>query len=96
MQRLISICTAFQNCSWAAGAFFALLQASLGLKQDPWKKEIRFQTPTLPNFLDEVVLRGLTAGAGSADVMIRRHGTRTSLEVLRTQGNVDVKTDLED
>ena len=82
--------------AWAAGAFFAFLQASLGLKQDPWKKEIRFQTPTLPNFLDEVVLRGLTAGAGSADVMIRRHGTRTSLEVLRTQGNVDVKTDLED
>ncbi len=82
--------------AWAAGAFFAFLQASLGLKQDPWKREIRFQTPTLPNFLDEVVLRGLTAGTGSADVMIRRHGTRTSLEVLRTQGNVDVKMDLED
>ena len=82
--------------AWAAGAFFAFLQASLGLKQDPWKREIRFQTPTLPNFLDEVVLRGLTAGTGSADVMIRRHGTRSSLEVLRTQGNVDVKTDLED
>jgi glycogen debranching enzyme len=82
--------------AWAAGAFFAFLQASLGLKQDPWNKEIRFQNPTLPNFLDEVELKGLAAGTGRVDVMIRRHGSRTSLEVLRTQGNVDVKTDLED
>ena len=54
--------------AWSAGAFFALLQASLGIKQDPWKKEIRFQSPTLPNFLDEVELTGLAAGDGSVDV----------------------------
>ncbi len=82
--------------AWSAGSFFALLQASLGIKQDPWKKEIRFQSPTLPNFLDEVELKGLAAGSGSVDVLVRRHGDRTSLEVLRTQGHVDVKTELED
>jgi glycogen debranching enzyme len=82
--------------AWAAGAFFALLQASLGIRQDPWKKEIRFQSPTLPNFLDEVELKGLAAGDGSVDVVVRRHGDRTSLEVLRTQGHVDVKMELED
>jgi glycogen debranching enzyme len=82
--------------AWAAGAFFALLQASLGIQQDPWKKEIRFQSPTLPNFLDEVELRGLAAGPGSVDVVVRRHGDRTSLEVLRTQGHIDVKTELVD
>ena len=82
--------------AWAAASFFAALQASLGIKQDPWKKEIRFQNPTLPSFLDEVLLKGLAAGEGSVDVLIRRHGDRTSLEVLRTQGNIDVKTELED
>ena len=82
--------------AWSAGSFFALLQASLGIKQDPWKKEIRFQSPTLPNFLDEVALTGLAAGDGSVDVLVRRHGDRTSLEVLRTQGHVDVKTELEE
>jgi glycogen debranching enzyme len=82
--------------AWAAGTFFALLQASLGIKQDPWKKEIRFQSPTLPNFLDEVELTGLAAGTGSVDVLVRRHGDRTSLEVLRTRGHIDVKTELED
>ena len=82
--------------AWSAGAFFALLQASLGIKQDPWKKEIRFQSPMLPNFLDEVELMGLSAGSGSVDVRVRRHGDRTSLEVLRTQGHVDVKMEPED
>jgi glycogen debranching enzyme len=82
--------------AWSAGTFFALLQASLGIRQDPFKKEIRFQSPTLPNFLDEVELTGLAAGDGSVDVVVRRHGDRTSLEVLRTRGHVDVKTELED
>ena len=82
--------------AWAAGTFFALLQASLGIEQDPWRKEIRFRTPTLPNFLDEVVVNGLAAGSGCVDVVIRRHGTRTSLEVLRAEGNINVKTELED
>jgi glycogen debranching enzyme len=82
--------------AWAAATFFSLLQASLGIEQDPWKKEIRFHAPTLPNFLDEVVLKGLRAGSGCVDVVVRRHGPRTSLEVTRTQGNVDVKTELKD
>jgi glycogen debranching enzyme len=81
--------------AWAAGTFFALLKASLGIEQDPWRKEIRFRTPTLPNFLDDVVLNGLPAGSGSVDVVIRRHGARTSLEVLRAEGNINVKTELE-
>jgi glycogen debranching enzyme len=81
--------------AWASGTFFALLKASLGIEQDPWKKEIRFRSPTLPNFLDEVVLNGLTAGSGSVDVVIRRHAARTSLEVLRAEGNINVKTELE-
>jgi hypothetical protein len=42
------------------------------------------------------VLKGLTAGDGCVDAVIRRHGDRTSLEVLRTQGNIDIKTELED
>ena len=82
--------------AWAAGTFFALLQASLGIEQDPWRREIRFRTPTLPNFLDEVVLIGLSAGSGRVDVVVRRHGARTSLEVLRAEGNINVKTELED
>jgi len=68
----------------------------VGITQDPFKKEVRFRTPTFPSFIDEVELEGLKAGSGSADVDIRRHGDRTSLEVLSTRGHIDVKTELED
>ena len=81
--------------AWSAGSFFALLQACLGIALDPWNWEIRFLEPTLPKFLDEVMLKGLRAGEGTVDVLVRRHGERTSLEVLRTQGHVDVRTEFE-
>jgi hypothetical protein len=50
------------------------LQASLGIEQDPLANVIRFRNPTLPAFLDSVVLRGLKAGAGSVDLSVHRHG----------------------
>jgi hypothetical protein len=55
------------------GVFFALLQASLGIEQDPFAKVIRFRNPKLPAFLDSVVLRGLKAGTGSVDLSMHRH-----------------------
>jgi hypothetical protein len=58
--------------AWASGAFFALLQASLGIEQDPLANVIRFRNPTLPAFLDSVALRGLKAGAGSVDLSVHR------------------------
>jgi glycogen debranching enzyme len=79
--------------AWSAGSFFALLQASLGIVQDPWKREVRFVKPTLPKFLDEVTLKGLRVGEGAVDVLIRRHGERTALEVLGTRGHVDIITE---
>jgi glycogen debranching enzyme len=79
--------------AWSAGTFYALLQASLGVRQDPWKREVRFRRPTLPDFLDEVVLKGLAVGNGAVDVAVRRRGDRTSLEVLNVSGEVDVRTE---
>jgi hypothetical protein len=70
-----------------------LLQASLGIVQDPWNHEVRFIKPTLPKFLDEVALKGLRVGEGAVDVLIRRHGERTALEVLGTRGHVDIITE---
>ena len=77
--------------AWASGAFFALLQASLGIEQDPFANVIRFRNPTLPAFLDSVVLRGLKAGTGSVDLSVRRHGDdKISLQILEARGDIEV------
>jgi glycogen debranching enzyme len=77
--------------SWSSGAFFALLQASLGIEQDPFANVIRFRNPKLPAFLDSVVLRGLKAGTGSVDLSVRRQGDdKISLQILAARGDIEV------
>ena len=77
--------------AWASGAFFALLQASLGIEQDPLANVIRFRNPQLPAFLDSIVLRGLKAGTGSVDLSVQRHGDdKISLQILEARGGIEV------
>jgi glycogen debranching enzyme len=76
--------------AWASAAPFALLQASLGLEFEPIAGEIRLRNPSLPAFLDEVILRNLRLGGSSVDLLLRRHGEDISLQVLRNHGQVQV------
>jgi glycogen debranching enzyme len=77
--------------AWASGAFFALLQASLGIEQDPFANLIRFRNPTLPAFVDRIVLRRLKAGSGSVDLSVQRHGDdKISLQILEARGDIEV------
>ena len=77
--------------AWSSGAFFAMLQASLGIEQDPFANVIRFRNPKLPAFLESVVLRGLKAGTGSVDLSVRRRGEdKISLQIIEARGNIEV------
>jgi glycogen debranching enzyme len=76
--------------AWAAATPLALLQACLGIGFDPAEHTILFERPTLPRFLDEVVLRGLSVGSGRADVMLRRVGDEVAMNVLARSGRVRV------
>jgi glycogen debranching enzyme len=76
--------------AWAAGTPLLLLQASLGLEFDPEHNEILLQNPRLPHFLEEVTLRNLRLGQSAVDLMVRRHGTEVSLQVLRNEGQIRV------
>jgi glycogen debranching enzyme len=76
--------------AWASATPFSLLQASLGLELDPFKREIRLRDPHLPAFLDEVTLRNVAVGDSSVDFVIYRHHDAISLRVLRARENVQV------
>jgi glycogen debranching enzyme len=76
--------------AWASGTPFALLQASLGLEFDPDANEIRLRNPRLPPFLEEAYLSNLRLGGASVDMVIRRHDTDVSLQVLRAGGAIRV------
>ncbi|HJU18690.1 MAG TPA: amylo-alpha-1,6-glucosidase [Stellaceae bacterium] len=76
--------------AWASAAIFALVQASLGLGFEQGAQEIRFERPMLPDFLDELHLRGLRLRHGVADVLLRRYGDEVAVNVTRRQGDVRV------
>jgi glycogen debranching enzyme len=76
--------------AWASAAVFALVQASLGIGFDQATGEIHFDRPVLPEFLDELHLRGLQTKHGTADVLLRRYDSDVTLNITRRQGNVPI------
>jgi glycogen debranching enzyme len=76
--------------AWASATPFALLQAALGLEFEPAMNEIRLRNPSLPAFLDEVILRNLRLGQSSVDLRLRRHGEEVSVQVIRSKGHIRV------
>ncbi|WP_168878846.1 amylo-alpha-1,6-glucosidase [Rhizobium sp. P28RR-XV] len=78
--------------AWAAAAPLFLLQSCLGLDFDPNARHLSFDEPQLPSFLDEVLLRRLRIGNGSADVAIRRSGRNVVVDLVNRQGDVRVLT----
>jgi glycogen debranching enzyme len=78
--------------AWAAAAPLFLLQSCLGAGFDPDSGQVTFEEPSLPEFLDEVVLRRMSIGGGSADVALRRSGRKVVVDVLERRGGVRVLT----
>jgi glycogen debranching enzyme len=76
--------------AWASATPFTLLEASLGLEFDKRNNEIRLRNPTLPSFLDEVMLRNLQLGQSSVDLRFRRHKDGVSVDIPRRHGGIQV------
>jgi glycogen debranching enzyme len=76
--------------AWASAAAFALVQASLGLGFDQDGEQIRFDRPVMPEFLDQLHLRGLKARLGVADVLLTRHGREVAVTTTRREGKVPI------
>jgi glycogen debranching enzyme len=78
--------------AWAAAAPMALLQACLGLSFDAPGRVIRFEKSALPEWLQQVQLRGLTLCGSKVDVQFLRTAGEVATTVLARSGNVRVVT----
>jgi glycogen debranching enzyme len=78
--------------AWAAAAPIFLLQSCLGLGLDPVAGQITFERPILPDFLQEVVLRGLKIAGGSVDVALLRDQDEVIVKVLSRSGDIQVRS----
>jgi glycogen debranching enzyme len=78
--------------AWAAVAPLSLLQSCLGLTFNMADNQIIFDRPSLPDFLDEVILRRLSMNGGSVDITLKRAGSEVVVTVLSRTGDVRVMT----
>jgi glycogen debranching enzyme len=80
--------------AWSAAAAFLLLQSALGIAIDAPSRELRFIRPTLPAFIEQLVLRDLRIGDAVADVRVERAQRSTSVSVLRSDGPLRVLVEI--
>lgn len=79
------------SCSpqaWAAGAPIYFLHTMLGMRADAANHRLHLR-PYLPDWLNEVSLRGLRFGRGRVDLLINRN----QVHVVRNEGDLEVSVD---
>jgi glycogen debranching enzyme len=77
--------------AWASVVPFALLQACLGLEMCFDRREIRFNNPQLPRFLEEIGINGLTLGDASVNLRLRRRGANTEVAIVSKRGDIAIR-----
>jgi glycogen debranching enzyme len=60
--------------AWASGSMFMLLQATLGIRIDGARKEIRVDRPLLPEGIESLRVRALPVGTARIDIEFHRLG----------------------
>lgn len=76
--------------SWAAASVFMLIKACLGLKVKADGSQILFNYPQMPNFLNQIEIKGLSVAGSSIDLMLKRYADDVGINVLRREGPVEV------
>ena len=79
--------------AWAAGAVPFMLERLLGLEPEAFDNRLRVVRPVLPDDVTRLELTGLRVGRGRVDLRFRRASGRTEVEVLRNDGNLDVRVE---
>jgi glycogen debranching enzyme len=76
--------------AWAAGAPFLMLQSMLGLEFDHASRTVVLLNPALPPSTGRVVIRNLVLGDARIDFAVSQEGEIVSIQVLRSQGDLNV------
>ena len=76
--------------AWAAASIPYMLHAMLGLAPDACAGHLNIIRPTLPDWLDWVIIRGVRVGKGHVDLRYERSGGTTLVAVLHKEGDLQV------
>lgn len=81
------------SCSpqaWAAGSIFQLLKTCINMKPDASNKRICIIEPALPEWLENVTVKGLRVGSATIDLNLLGNKGATFCQVTRKSGDLRV------
>jgi glycogen debranching enzyme len=76
--------------AWSSSTAFALVGACLGVSFDPQHRQIKFDRPVLPDFIDELRVSNLHLGDSRVEVLFRRHVNDVAVNVVRREGDAEI------
>lgn len=76
--------------AWSAATVFGLVGAVIGISFDPGARQIRFNRPALPVWMDECRISDLRLGDAVVDLQLTRRAGDVALHVVRRSGDVEV------
>ncbi len=74
----------------AAGRVFLLIQSAVGLEVDAGTHRATSSGAVVPQWLDDIDIRGMQIDGERIDVRIRRGGRGSAIEVLGRSGDVEI------
>lgn len=76
--------------AWSTATVFALLGAAMGISFDAMTHKIVFLNPALPSWLPRVQIANLRLGDAAVDLVLERNGAKTTVQVNRRTGQIEV------
>lgn len=72
--------------AWATGSIYLLLQACLGLKISAIENTIYFNSPKIPEFLDEIIISNISINSSKISLQIKKSGKAISVFAISEEG----------
>lgn len=77
--------------TWSVASCFMIIQALLGIEIDAFENVIRFHKPTLPDFIDSLVIKNLKFKKDNLDIQFIRTKENVSIGILNKDSSIRIE-----
>jgi glycogen debranching enzyme len=77
--------------TWSVASCFMIIQAFLGIEIDAFENVIRFHKPTLPDFIDTLIIRNLKFKKNNLDIQFIKTVNNVSIGILNKDTSVKIE-----
>ena len=77
--------------AWSVSAVYLLIQSFLRMEINAQARQVIFQKPLLPDFIDNITISNLSLGSEKASFEIYRYKSDTGINIIRRPENWEIR-----